>query len=739
MLQSVVATPLPGFTIKLDSSKSAIVKQAVGGADCHDRRIRITEFTWAIQSPAGSATRIKDPKLAGIEFVPDRPGSYTVRFTACPASCAISVISSFTPTGKPIRTVEEIGAETRTVTIQVLDTFQIPPQFAPPRLPSARVPGTTRLIPATAPGDFQRQIEVCSGFTSKNPLETQNQWVATTFNTPRLHVAEGIVYDSHISSSDDFRNHEKMDALASLELDPPYRNLLVKGSAEDKTPARPFGGLVVEWEYDLWKEAMRPLIGDRLSVLGYHILDCDHETKGEIHPPVAVAVHRQRAVTLPTVLSEPFGDPPSRDIGRGVIVPGIVTDIFANLDGGQALDCDSMGLGIPIEQQPGGPPVKFFTVCAQQPDRPAEPFVFHIFLPPGPRQLLAGMGVVKNIDAPLYVSIEDHPEQSRLNARRNLPLTIVERVTDGPMPYLKVRIDLSSLRKGGRYAKRIVAAWVYPDLTRGNFGARSMGVKLTSLLVNNDSEEGFNDGDWRLWVAVPSATQPWTQLLDCDGCVDDGKTYTPASSLWKPGALGPGGIMVRDVMLFRTQRAMVSTAGFEEDLIWNDEIGGGSAVFGGIATVHAAKYVATFEAVSNPPLPHAIISPQLALHTERLKFSVTPALQTHLDVLTLRAGELDGLPAEWARERSARKRKIEARDLLFSRTGLSAALSPTKPADQNAFVAAIRKHALRRLGPNPDPAKRKRIARELRELKDSIPAPLYKRHLCPIEAGQPCP
>ncbi|MFN0106805.1 MAG: hypothetical protein ACKV2U_32520 [Bryobacteraceae bacterium] len=760
MVQPVVATPVPGFTIKVDSSRSAIVKRSIGGAHCGESRGRITEFEWAIEGPAGSATQIRDPKLPGIEFVPDRPGSYTVGFTACPKSCAVSVISGFTPTNTPIRTVEEIGPETRSVTVQVLDTFQIPPQFAPPRLPSARVSGSTSLVPATAPQDYQRQRDLCKGRVGIHILQGPN-WLTTAFNTPQLQLAEGIVYLSEISSVDDIRNHEKMDAIAEMELDPPYRNLLVRGiNSEDAPPTRPFGGLEVEWEYDLWKEAMRPLIGDRMSALGYHIVDCDHDGIGEIHPPIAVAVHRQRAIKLPATLPQAFGNPPFPDIGQGVIVPGIITDIWANLDGGQALDCDSNGLAIPLDppievpQPAGRPPIKKFTNCAHQPDPPAAPFVFHIFLPPSPRQLLAEVGVVKTIDAPLYVSIENHPEQSHLKARGDLLVTIIERVIDGPMPYLKVRVDLSRLPKGGRFAKRIVAAWVYPDLTRGNYGVRSLSVKLNSLAVKSDSEPGFDDGDWRLWVSLPSISQPWTQLLDCEGCVDDDKTYTPTSSLWKAGALGRGGVIARDVMLFRSQRALVTTSGFEEDIIWNDSIGnGGSASFAsgttsvrsvedlkiGSLTLKREIYVATFEAVANAPLPQAIISPRLAQHTERLKIGVTPAIQTRLDVLSPRAIELDRLRNDWARESAARKRNVYPRGLLFSRTGMSTAISNSKPEDQNAFVAAIRKHALRRLGPNPDAPKRERVARELRELKDLIPAPLYKRHLCEIETGKPCP
>jgi hypothetical protein len=314
----------------------------------------------------------------------------------------------------------------------------------------------------------------------------------------------------------------------------------------------------------------------------------------------------------------------------------------------------------------------------------------------------------------------------------------VERVTDGPIPYLTVRIDLSSLRKGGRYAKRIVAAWVYPDLTRGNYGVRSLGVKMTSLAVTDDSEEGGNDGDWRFWVGVPSNSQPWTQLLDCEGCVDDDTTYTPSSSLWKAGALGPGGIIVRDLTLFRTQGVLVTTTGFEEDLMRNDPIGNASVTFLTAATVRADKYVARFETIPNAPLPLAIISPQLALHTGRLKISLTPAVQTQLNVLSLRAGELDRLRTEWAREASARKREGDEQDPDLSGTGLAAAFSRSKPAEQTAFVVAIRKRALRRLGPNPDAPTRARLARELRDLKGSIPAPLYKRHLCEVETGKPC-
>lgn len=51
----------------------------------------------------------------------------------------------------------------------------------------------------------------------------------------------------------------------------------------------------------------------------------------------------------------------------------------------------------------------------------------------------------------------------------------------------------------------------------------------------------------------------------------------------------------------------------------------------------------------------------------------------------------------------------------------------------------LRKHILKSLGPQPSEKHRRKIALELQELKKSVPPALYRKYLCDLETGKPCP
>jgi hypothetical protein len=252
---------------------------------------------------------------------------------------------------------------------------------------------------------------------------------------PEFALAEGRVYHTLVSRKDHPASHHSQDASSLIEIDPHRRHLLVGDTPTDKGVLLPFGGLEIEWESDELPEPFRSINGDRISALGYHVIDCGHERYTEIHPPVAVAVHRPRAVLLPgSAAFEHNG--PVEPLGTNVMVPGIITDVWANLSGGQALDCEKAA--VHISARIGRP-------CVRQPTTAGQSFVFHIYLPPSPAHRLQQLGKTPAFVPNLHVSITDHPDAVRLGARRKVAIELRElKKSVPPKLYRKHLCDLET-------------------------------------------------------------------------------------------------------------------------------------------------------------------------------------------------------------------------------------------------------------------------------------------------------
>ena len=124
--------------------------------------------------------------------------------------------------------------------------------------------------------------------------------------------------------------------------------------------------------------------------------------------------------------------------------------------------------------------------------------------------LLTGNAYVEQAGLPaiaragLFLSVENHPDSTALGARTDLPVRIIERRLDVEAPYVKVEVGLSGLGAGQRFAKRIRAAWVYPDITGDNFLLRAMRVRLKELKVTDDGDPfrpWAGPGGWAAAVA----------------------------------------------------------------------------------------------------------------------------------------------------------------------------------------------------------------------------------------------
>jgi hypothetical protein len=710
----------------------------------------LPSFAWKLESPPGSNARLENTTSLNVRFTPDRIGRYVVKLVACPNTCKNRLITGQTSTNKNIVELVEIGPAERELNIDVVGEAQMPPLYLPPHLPSIR--------PATSPLHYGDPRSHC-GEAIGLGIGHSPQWFTTktwSTATPPYELVEGRVYHTLIARKDHPASHHSNDANAMVEVDPPYRGLLVDDNPEDKGILLPFGGLQVEWERDEWPESFRPVQGDRISALGFHVIDCGHAKYTELHPAIAVAVHRPRPVVLPARVRFQDTDPQTQPTGTNVVVPGIVTDLWASLEGGQALDCENASVHQPVfTTLPGG--FQGHRTCVKQPTTAGVTFEFNIFLPPNPADRLKAIGLTLAVRPGLFFDIQDHPEVAALGARRVLPIE-VERHLDAPVPFVKVRVALSGLLTGQKFAKRFVAAWVYPDYTSRNFGLRALRVRLDELIVRNDGDGFFKgDGDWRFFAVVPSTARPWTRLIDCNGCVEE-KSYAHTSRIFKPGAFDRSGSLTGEVLLFDRQGGSFQLTGFESDLLTSDDTGNvfdiirsvssGRTVFstcndqtvGGLndldpSTSGCAAYTVKYKVLAGRTRVAPRFSPQMNRFAQQLLVRSSEA-NKFTDILDTELFTLDRTTDDRAKLTVFRRGEMDPWQSALATSRLGQEM---RAGDSEPMLKDLRKHVQQSLGPNPSERHRRKIAIELQELKKSVPPALYRKYLCDLETGKPCP
>ena len=747
LTRDLTTIAFPHISTTISGGTSALIKTTCPQRNRLEKPL--PSFVWKFEKPVVSASRLQNTNTLTVNFTPDRVGRYVVKLIACPNTCKLRLLSGHSSTGKPLFEDTEIAPVERTMTIDVAAEAQIPPLYTPAPLPS--------LSAATRPEHYANPRSHCGGSVGIG-IGNSPQWFTTdTFDpagTPPYKLIEGRVYHTFVARKDHPASHNSNDTSAMVELDPPFRRLLVDDTAEDKGNLLPFGGLGVEWENNEWPEAFRPVTGDRISALGFHVVDCGHEKYTELHPPIAVAVHRPRAVVLPTRVR--FGDTDSQTqpTGTNVVVPGIVTDVWASLRGGQALDCQNASIHQPVVTSGSGTPAHL--ICVKQPTANGVNFEFNIFLPPNPADRAKEIGLVLPVRPALFFDIQNHPEASALGARSDVDVNF-EPHPEGPTPFVKVRVALSQMKTGQKFAKRFVAAWVYPDYTSRNFGLRSLRVKLDKLIVTNDGDPFLKgDGDWRFWAVIPSTTRPWTKLIDCNGCVEE-EAHSPRHGVFQRGAFDSEGRLTGEVFLFDRQLGSLQFTGFESDLLTSDDVGNvfeimnrapaSRSVFskcndqtvGGLndidpSTSGCASYKVEFQIVPGQGRLTATLSPEMNKFAQRLLVRADDRRKL-ADVSDTALFTLD-------RSVDERSRLIvgEPGNLDIWQEELTTAKLSNQMRTLNAepMLKDLRKHVQALLGPNPTEKHRRKIALELRELKKSVPPELYRRYLCDLETGKPC-
>lgn len=417
----------------------------------------------------------------------------------------------------------------------------------------------------------------------------------------RAKLLEGTVASSWISHKDYWYDHNAEDKNIEVYPDPPYRRLL------STTPDGP-GVIEVEWEYPQIPEAFWSsdppfaFSEDRVSVYGAWVQDCGHaeDAYTEIHPPVLMATHKPRPIMIdPTfkfkldgenqpVLSRDVADTslentatqqsvaptqpgsssnngtavasptssrvgdetvynPSFSVGTNVYVPGIVTDIWVNRNGGEATEDFNPN---PINRV----------------------FDFNIYLPPSPQSLYKKNNVQNAPEVPLYCKIisSDGTERSCFDLSSESSLTVTKQPGDG-VPYLKASLDLRSYA-GDTFSSRIVSGWVYPS--PDNWSLSSWRLKIDNVRIIDDSD--INCGNFRVWLNTPSVDKEWVKILDSsrEYCDDDIVSPDPGSS-WETGPAGSNAFLGTDILSDSQgyRFAWIAARGFEEDLTFDDNSG----------------------------------------------------------------------------------------------------------------------------------------------------------------------
>ena len=525
---------------------------------CLPKFMDVPDASWQLASkPPGSTANIQKIDNFHARLRTDVEGQYTIRFTACPNTCLIQIPDL------PFFTLQPIVAET---SLTAADELAFPPRQMPvvPDLsgqcnPGSNVPPPTEDHPPTVIGDPCTPTQFSAGYVdwvcAGEGGIVDPQWVtARNWHGPGdYELLEGEVEKSRVSRKDSPINHYSQDANVNILADLPFRYIL---SSSPENANDPYV-IEAEWETDEFPEKYRPTAGDRVSVFGYWIHDCDHGYT-EIHPPVGIAVHRPRPVRIP--FSEGLGD--------SVYVPGVVSDVYFSSDGGQATsDCTDTGL-----HQPGAGNETFATdKCVPVadtggPNPLGRSYTYRIYLPPNPADMLKEQGHPNPPQVNLYYRAEGSGILPAVN-----PVTTADGFT-----YLEVTIDLS--QPGiETYTGRVSAAWKYP--APDNWGLKSYQLTLDNLDVRDDADNTSAllewAGDWRLWMNIRNVEQEWTQVINCDDCIYDDTIVDFDGVPWHTGSgICCGNSLGLNVLMFPEQLIAIYVTGFEDDGVeTGDDIG----------------------------------------------------------------------------------------------------------------------------------------------------------------------
>jgi hypothetical protein len=532
-----------------------------------------SQFDWELlERPTGSSAALQATDTLTPRLRPDRAGDYQVRFTVCAEGSCDVLISA-----NQVLVVPEFS---QTVAITALSQLALPPQtepFVPP-------------LEATSPTRFLDIDNRCGPAPEvlSAPWRMAREWRGPA----HYDLLEGLVTEARVAGRDNKFNHDSQDWNIFVDPYPPFRYLL---------PALPLtqNQMEVEWERNHYPIRFRPTRGDRTSMLGYWIHDCDHGAKTEIHPPVMTVAHRARPIRLPE----------SQGMGSNVYIAGIVSDIWINSNAGEITrHCDGFGLQQLRTLPPTPLPNGSVSSCLPQTEgfssNPIKRrFDFRVYLPKNPKNVMAEAGR-EAPDLNIYLRVLNPRGDGGPNP------VIIARRQDDANAFLDVSINLTNF-SGSNYSRQIETGWVYP--APDNWGLSRWKLRFHSMDVHNDMDGRFRgDGDWRFWANTNNRVQEWTKIFDCDGCVHGLEDFGGVP--WETGTGNSNRSLGPDLLLFPGQRIIFHTSGYEEDGVRSQGVGHvtrlhdqADAVYFAKANTHA--YTLKYEIAGSGAVGNADLTP----------------------------------------------------------------------------------------------------------------------------------
>lgn len=420
-------------------------------------------------------------------------------------------------------------------------------------------------------------------------IASTNWRLVNGVNVPTLLI--GDVVQAHVTSSDYTGNHLRTDYNWFVYPDEGYRGLLASPgnfvTGENVEQGR------IECEWEITRDAVYPgglpswawpTQGDRVLVVGSHILDCGHPTTGgtyraEIHPPRLLVTYRNAAAMQ--VLQNGF---PVGRYGQGSWFrfpanqsrPTRATraDIFASSYGGYAVKNVFTDTGTNLsELYPATSGPNFNPQVWWQPVNDRD-YVFDVMAPPRPAP-----GTL------LTFHIEDHALPPGAVGPQ-LELSMLPN-GDG----LRVRIPFSSVGDAllMMVAKTLYVGWegseeqqptlIWPEL-------RKVRVTLQNLYVIDDLDGIFSGaGEWGMYGYV---NELGASLLAGTETNSIGETYRSMDTGSSTNAFLRS---TYDVSLLMDQPLHLQFRGVENDVLTVDEAGTAEAFLGGPSS---GDYTGTF-------------------------------------------------------------------------------------------------------------------------------------------------
>jgi len=612
-LVRISGIPLVGLTVTIRGDQLKLVNENAW-CDSYVQPISDGEWSWAVTDrPAGSTAALVGTSSLTPTFAPDLPGEYEVTLTTCPDGCPFDDTNLTVPADDVVvrfETDDRLRPERRPgMPLSVTGASFC--DLATNTCHESSLPCQTDFECSASSQPLFRQELVnikCQDFLG-TPAVVTPQWVTVQkFEGPQhyagyhdgiVHAVEGFVSQGKISPMDNTFNHHSQDANWNVQLDPIYAHMKLSDNRYMHN----------EWESAELARSFQPSRMDRISMWGYLIHDCGHAPfKTEIHPPVGLAVHRERAVRIPDNWTSPLlpnasGEPSTA--GSGVYVPGIVSDVWFNPDAGEMIEGDWTGLHNPAEFveadcSPGNAGcVSFdgetgYIVDGDDIDELADLnaiFRFRVHLPRSPKAVLEDAGVPGLPDVPLYYEVLP----GNIGVERVSIQAMTEDGTTGvEVTYLQVEVDLRGTLPSDKPWFRVAAAWVYPD--SANWGLRRWRLSIDKLFVTDDGDGPFRgDGDWRLFVQLNNSQMEspvdgdglprheWSKIIQGGvgpSCTFVGfpvgeicEDYTFSDHPWTTGGSDSGRDLGPDALLYPDQPLLFHVSGYEADWFGGDSLG----------------------------------------------------------------------------------------------------------------------------------------------------------------------